>query len=66
MVGIENRLVLKKTKRNWLQSVAAKKWESIGETKCENEMATQFSNLVNEALDEIAPVKTFSISPGLS
>ena len=63
-------MVLKKTKRstqtNWLQSLAAKKWESIGETEFVNEMATQFSNLVNEALDEIAPVKTFSISPGLS
>ena len=29
-----------------------------------NEMAVQFSNLVNQALDEIAPVKTFNNKPG--
>ena len=49
---------------NWLQNLAAKKWECIGETECVNEMAVQFSNLVNKALDETAPLKTVKIRPG--
>ena len=49
---------------NWLQCLAAKNWESIGDTECVNEMAVQFSKLVNEALDDIAPIKTVTIRPG--
>ena len=63
---------LKTTKRsmknfnlvNWNQCLATKNWESLGEMENVNEMAVQFSNLVNLALDEIAPVKTFNNKPG--
>ena len=52
------------TQQKWLHCLAMKKWESIGETENVDDMANQFSNYVNEALNEIAPVKTFSIKPG--
>ena len=42
---------------NWSMCLAAKNWESLGEMKEANDMAVQFSTLVNEALDEIAPIK---------
>ena len=34
--------------------------EKIGETECVNDMATELSKLINEALNEIAPWKSFS------
>ena len=46
---------------NWIKSLINKNWESLGEMDSVNDMALQFSNLVNEALDEIAPVKTFNV-----
>ena len=39
-------------------------WESIGAMSNVNEMAVQFSNQMSEALDDIAPMKTFSCKAG--
>ena len=38
---------------SWNQILASKNWESIGAMENVNEMAVQFSKLVNDALDEI-------------
>ena len=42
---------------SWNQILASKNWESIGAMENVNEMAVQFSKLVNDALDEVAPFK---------
>ena len=47
---------------SWNQILASKNWESIGAMENVNEMAVQFSKLVNDALDEVAPFKTFTNS----
>ena len=43
---------------------ASKNWECIGDSDNVNEMAINFSKLVNEALGDCAPVKTFISKPG--
>ena len=45
---------------NWNQCLINKSWESIGELDSVNDMAVKFSQLVNDALDDIAPLKTFT------
>ena len=52
------------TQEKWLQHLAGKNWEAIGETENIEEMAKKFSGLMNEALDEQAPIKNVSIRPG--
>ena len=49
------------THKNWNDSLATKNWESLGQMENVNEMALAFSNLINDALDEIALLKTFTI-----
>ena len=46
---------------NWNNCLASKNWESLGSMENVNDMAIQFSKIVNESLDEIAPLKTFTI-----
>ena len=68
----KEKIVIKKRKRSmknftqekWLQHLAGKNWEAIGETENIEEMAKKFSGLMNEALDELAPIKNVSIRPG--
>ena len=49
---------------NWNYSLASKNWESIGTMENVNDIAVQFSKLVNDALDEIAPLKSFTNKTG--
>ena len=48
------------TQSRWNETLACQKWERIGETECVDEMATQFSSMINNALNEIAPMKSFT------
>ena len=43
-----------------IETLAAKNWEKIGETENVNEMASHLSNMMNDALNDIAPMKSFS------
>ena len=71
----KNVKIIKRSMKNfnatsWNANLATKNWEKIGETENVSEMATTFAKLMNEALDEIAPLKTFTnkdyYKPGLS
>ena len=42
----------------------SKNWESFGGMEIVNDMSVQFSKLVNNALDEVAPFKSFSNKTG--
>ena len=44
-------------------NLASKNWEIIGETEDVNSMASLFTKMINEALDETAPFKTFTNKP---
>jgi hypothetical protein len=52
------------TPRTWNESLANRHWESLGGTDDPNKMAKLFTEIVNKALDECAPMKTFTIKPG--
>ena len=47
----------------WNETLAKQKWENIGKTEDVAEMANILSSLVNEALDECAPIKKVTIKP---
>ena len=49
---------------SWNCYLARKNWEILAEMTNVDEMAIEFSKLVNSALDEIAPVKSFISKPG--
>ena len=49
---------------NWNMCLASREWESIGAMDGVNDMAIKFSNLVNEALDDLALLKKITCKPG--
>ena len=49
------------TQKRWLEKLAQKDWEVVCESTNVDEMASTFNNLVMEALDEVAPYKTFTV-----
>ena len=54
------RVLTKLNERLYLPiSLATRHWESLGLMESVSEMAVQFFNLVNKALDDIAPRKPF-------
>ena len=61
---ITKRSLKNLTTKSWNDALIMKNWESLGKTEDPNEMALLFTELVNEALDECAPFKTFKIKPG--
>ena len=52
------------TPKSWNESLAKRKWELLRETDNPNQMAIIFTEMVTEALDECAPLRTFTIKPG--
>ncbi len=63
-VQITKRLMKNFNTTNWNLCLASRDWESIGAMTEVDEMAKQFSILVNEALDDIAPLKKVTCKPG--
>lgn len=61
---IMKRSLKKLTCKSWNETLIQKNWESLGMTEDPNKMAELFTELVNEALDECAPLKSFKIKPG--
>ena len=49
------------TEEKWNSCLSKKNWMKIEECDDVNEMVSVFSEFINEALDEIALVKTFTI-----
>ena len=43
--------------------LAKQRWEGIGETEDLDQMVDELTNCMTKALDEIAPVKQFTIRP---
>ena len=50
------------TKEGWINCLTPKGWEKIGETEDVEEMAKNFTETMQEALDEYAPIKKFKIN----
>ena len=48
---------------NWIMSLVNRNWESLGEMESVNDMAIEFSKLVNDALDDVAQFKIFTSKP---
>ena len=46
---------------NWNQILAKKDWSLLEECESVNQMAEVFDEIIQEALDEIAPVKSFTV-----
>jgi hypothetical protein len=63
-VQITKRCMKNFNTTNWNLCLATRDWESIGTMTEVDEMAKQFSILVNEALDDIAPLKKVTCKPG--
>ena len=66
--SLKNIQITKRSMKNfnlstWNVCLASKNWESIGTMTDVNEMAVKFSDLVNDALDDIAPFKKLSLKP---
>ena len=49
------------SEESWNQCLANKDWSKIDECTDVNEMVSIFTEKINEALDEVAPIKTFTI-----
>ena len=47
--------------QSWNRSLATKDWSGIENEKDINEKVRIFTRNINEALDEVAPIKTFKI-----
>ena len=51
------------TQPDWILCLAKQNWEGIGETEDLDQMVHVLDECMKKALDEIAPVKTFTIRP---
>ena len=49
------------TEEKWNDCLSRKNWDKINDCSNVNEMVKIFSEYINEALDEVAPIKTFTI-----
>ena len=61
---ITKRTMKNVTPRTWNESLSKRNWETLGETEDPEKMVKLFTDIVTEALDECAPVRTFTIKPG--
>ena len=48
----------------WNECLAKQEWEKLGETEDVNAMVGHFTEAINKALDECAPIKTFTLKQG--
>ena len=56
-----SKLVNNFTKEKWNQCLATKNWTISKDCKNVEEMVDTFSNNMTEAIDEVAPFKTFTV-----
>ena len=61
MRQVRKRSLKNFTQKRWLEQLAQKDWEEVCESSNVDDMAITFNNLVMEALDEVAPNKTFTV-----
>ena len=46
---------------NWNNVLAKKEWKNVEETEDLNEKVEIFTQYIEEALDEVAPIKSFTV-----
>ena len=59
--SIKKRSLKDFTERRWIDCLAKKDWSLLEECESVNQMAEVFDEIIQEALDEIAPVKSFTV-----
>ena len=51
------------SQEKWNQTLAKRRWESLGETEEVDTMVEKFTECMKTALNEIAPMTRFTIKP---